>query len=247
MLEATKDEKRNMSRIRLRLDEKVKAKAEAKVALDSDQILQAALQLLDEVGLDGLTMRRLAERLDIKAASLYWHVRDKEELIALLANELCGSLDAPDPALPWREQLTQFADRYRQRLLSHRDAARVMLLSGPPSGTNRLDLVEMLMAVLLKAGFSPKDAAFAGILLNDYVTTFVMEETRDTDLPAGEDANEAGAANPGADWIDVLPPDRYPTIIALSPYWSNINMDEQFHFGVGVLLDGLERRLKARD
>src|SRR5258707_15789045 len=113
-------------------------------------------------------MRRLAERLNIKAASLYWHVRDKEQLIVLLANEICGLLGAPDPALPWRKQVEQFADEYRKELLSHRDAVRVMLLSGPPSGAYRLDLVEMLLKVLLKAGFSAKDAAFAGLLLNVY-------------------------------------------------------------------------------
>jgi AcrR family transcriptional regulator len=245
MLGESKDEKLNMPRIRIRLDAKIKVKAEGKVALDSDQIVQAALQLLDEVGLDGLTMRRLAERLDIKAASLYWHVRDKEELIVLLANEICGSLGTLDPSLSWREQLAQFADRYRQRLLSHRDAARVMLLSGPPSGANRLDLVEMLLSVLLKAGFSPKDAAFAGFLLNDYVTTFVMEESRDSDPTTDQDARETEAGSPGVDWLDMLPRERYPSIVALIPHWSNIDMDEQFRFGGEVLLDGLEKRLKA--
>jgi TetR/AcrR family transcriptional regulator, tetracycline repressor protein len=239
--------KPNMPKVRIRLELKLQAKAQAKVALDLDQIVQAALQLLDEAGLDGLTMRRLAERLNIKAASLYWHVRDKEELIVLLANEICGSLIAPDPTLPWRKQLKQFADEYRRVLLSHRDAARVMLLSGPPSGANRLDLVEILLGVLLKAGFSPKDAAFAGFLLNDYVTTFVMEETGYSAPPAEQGASEATEGAPDADWLDMLPPDRYPNILALAAHWSNVNMDEQFHFGGEVLLDGLERRLKAKD
>src|SRR5258706_10260733 len=139
MLGGREGKKPNMPRINMRLDVKIKVKAQVKVTLDSSQIVQAALHLLDEVGLEGLTMRRLAERLNIKAASLYWHVRDKEQLIVLLANEICGLLGAPDPALPWRKQVEQFADEYRKVLLSHRDAVRVMLLSGPPSGDNRLD------------------------------------------------------------------------------------------------------------
>ncbi len=234
-----------MPNARIRLNVNIKVKVPVKVALDPGQIVRAALQLLDEVGLDGLTMRRLAERLNIKAASLYWHVRDKEELIVLLANEICGSLVAPDPALPWRQQLEQFADEYRRVLLSHRDAARVMLLSGPPSGANRLDLVEILLGVLLKAGFSARDAAYAGFLLNDYVTTFVMEETRYPGPPTEEDAGETEVESPGTTWIDLLPQDRYPSILALAPHWLNVNMDEQFHFGGEVLLDGLEKRLKA--
>src|SRR6266700_1708933 len=91
--------KPNMPKVRSRLEVKLQVKAQAKVALDPDQIVQAALQLLGEVGLDGLTMRRLAERLNIKAASLYWHVRDKEELIVLLANEICASVSAPGASL----------------------------------------------------------------------------------------------------------------------------------------------------
>lgn len=234
-----------MSRIRIRLDATLKVKARAKVALDPGQIVQAALQLLDEVGLDGLTMRRLAERLNIKAASLYWHVRDKEELIVLLGNEICASLNAPEPTLPWREQLERFADNYRRVLLSHRDAARVMLLSGPPSGVNRLDLVEILLGILLRAGFSPQDAAYAGFLLNDYVITFVIEEARYSAASEETDIKEAQGDESGATWIAMLPPDRYPNILALAPHWANVNLDDQFHFGSEVMLDGLEKRLKA--
>ena len=53
-------------------------------ALDQSQIVQAALALLDEVGFDGLTMRNLAKKLGVQAASLYWHVRNKQDLLSLL-------------------------------------------------------------------------------------------------------------------------------------------------------------------
>src|SRR5437764_10081553 len=79
-----------MPNVRIRLD--LKLKVQAKAAIDLDQIVKAALQLLDEVGLDGLTMRRLAERLGIRAASLYRHVRDKDELLVLLADEISGEI-----------------------------------------------------------------------------------------------------------------------------------------------------------
>src|SRR5919197_3575765 len=57
-----------------------------------EQVVREALALLDEVGFDGLTMRRLAERLGVQAASLYNHVRDKHELLALLADAICGEV-----------------------------------------------------------------------------------------------------------------------------------------------------------
>ena len=94
-------------------------------ALDQRQIVQAALGLLDEVGFDGLTMRSLAKKLGIKAASLYWHVRDKQDLLSLLAEEICAPMREPDRTLPWFSQLEVLGNEYRRVLLAHRDAARV--------------------------------------------------------------------------------------------------------------------------
>src|SRR5574341_1482687 len=79
-------------------------KSKVKPRLDRSQIVQAALDLLDAVGFDGLTMRNLAKKLGIKAASLYWHVRNKQDLLSLLADEICASMREPDRTLPWRKQ-----------------------------------------------------------------------------------------------------------------------------------------------
>src|SRR5919205_1977617 len=71
-------------------------------SIDRERLVREALALLDAVGFDGLTMRRLAERLGVQAASLYNHIRDKHELLALLADTICGEVRAPDPCRPWR-------------------------------------------------------------------------------------------------------------------------------------------------
>jgi AcrR family transcriptional regulator len=76
-------------------------------------VVRAALLLLDEVGLDDLTMRRLAERLGVKAASLYRHVRDKQELLVLLADEICAGVPTALPEGPWREQFATLMRSYR--------------------------------------------------------------------------------------------------------------------------------------
>src|SRR5437867_13029130 len=82
-------------------------------ALDQERVVRTALALLDEVGLDGLTMRRLADELGVQAASLYWHLRDKEELLDLLADAICEEMPTPRREGSWREQLTAFALDYR--------------------------------------------------------------------------------------------------------------------------------------
>ena len=78
-------------------------------ALDRGEVVRVALQLLDELGLDGLTMRRLAQRLGVTAASLYWHVRDKDELLSLLAETITAEVPVADPGRPWRDELWRLA------------------------------------------------------------------------------------------------------------------------------------------
>ena len=73
--------------------------------LDRNRIVGAAVALLDEVGLAGLSTRRLATALGVQSATLYWHVRNKDELLDLVAEALCADAFTIDPALPWPDQL----------------------------------------------------------------------------------------------------------------------------------------------
>ena len=135
-----------------------------------------ALKLLDEVGLDGLTMRSLADRLGVKAASLYWHLRDKDELADLLVDAINAELPEPEPGLPWREQVERQMWEWRQVLLAHRDAARLAMgrfVTRPVT----LRRIELVLAALRRAGFRDQDVANAGYLLSNFVPGFVVEET----------------------------------------------------------------------
>src|SRR4051812_10655554 len=152
--------------------------------LDRPQIVRAALALLDEVGLDGLTMRSLAEKLGVQAASLYRHVRDKEELLILLADEISNELPMIEKPVAgdgqdWKGALVDMARRYRQALLSHRDGAR-LLAETWPAGPARLRQIEALLGLLVSAGFSPQDAIRASYHFNNLVTEFVADEARMT-------------------------------------------------------------------
>src|SRR5215471_5519711 len=128
--------------------------------LDQAQVVRAAVALLDEIGLDELTMRRLAERLGVKAASLYRHVRSKEELLALLGDEITSEIPLPRTTGTWQEQLMDAGWNVRRGLLAHRDAARV-LASTPPAGPQRLRHIEAVLRILRSAGLNDRDAARA--------------------------------------------------------------------------------------
>src|SRR4029453_3319677 len=145
--------------------------------LDQGQVVQAALALLDEVGLDELTMRRLAQQLGVKAASLYRHVHNKDEVLALLRGEISGETPAASGTGSWQEQLTEIAWNVRRGLLAHRDAARV-LASSPPVGPRRLRHIEAVLRVLRMTGLRDRDAARAAYHLNNFVTEFAADEAR---------------------------------------------------------------------
>jgi AcrR family transcriptional regulator len=219
-------------------------KPQVEPALDQSQIVRAALDLLDEVGFDGLTMRNLAKKLGVKAASLYWHVRNKHDLLSLLAEEICAPMREPDRTLPWQKQLEAMATEYRRVLLAHRDAARVLASSGAPSGPKRLRLTEIGLRTLLDAGFNHRDAAYAGMLMNDFVVMYVLEETRYANLEA-EGASEDLSFDV-QNWVESLPPNEYPSLVALANYLAEPDGDERFRFGVELLRNGLETLLARR-
>jgi TetR/AcrR family tetracycline transcriptional repressor len=213
-------------------------------ALDQSQIVQAALTLLDEAGFDGLTMRNLAKKLGVQAASLYWHVRNKQDLLSLLAEEICAPMREPDRTLPWQNQLEAMAIEYRQVLLAHRDAAQVLASSGGPSGPKRLRLTEIGLRTLLDAGLSQKDAAYAGMLMNDFVIMSVLEETRYANLETESDSED-----PSSDvqyWVESLPQNEYPSLVTLANYLTHFDGDERFRFGIELLRNGLESLLARR-
>jgi TetR/AcrR family tetracycline transcriptional repressor len=218
--------------------------------LDAQAIVAAALCLLDDVGLDGLSMRKLAERLGIRAATLYWYVRDKRELLSLLAEAICTEMQPSDLHRPWRVRLVALMTEYRRVLLGHRDAAQV-LAATLPAGRHRLLLVDLTLGAVLDAGFTAAFATRAARLLVDFTTGFVQEEYIAADRQSGAaDAEDlADQADPGVHRlprIGDLEPEAYPHIAALRPYLLDRQEDARFAFGLQVILDGLERHPTRR-
>lgn len=102
------------------------------LTLDRDAILQAAFDLLDEAGLDGITMRALAKRLGVQAPALYWHVADKAALISMMALELYrAGRERRDGCDNPRDWLMQLGLALRDSLAAHRDAPRLLAVARP--------------------------------------------------------------------------------------------------------------------
>jgi AcrR family transcriptional regulator len=128
--------------------------------LNREAVIQAALVMLDEVGVDGLSMRALADRLGVKAASLYWHLRDKDQLLELVAESVLDRVSVPISPPSWRSQAGAACDELGQLLREHRAAATVVLTYLTVAQRSRLtrDLARILAAAGLE---EPESAAFA--------------------------------------------------------------------------------------
>jgi len=193
---------------------------------------------MDEVGLDGLTMRRLADQLGVTAASLYRHVRDKDELLVLLADEVAGQVPMVADGVPWQRALSDMAFGYRRVLLAHRDAAR-LLASTPPAGPRRLRHIEAILRVLLAAGFGGRDAAWGAYHFNNLVTEFVADEVR---LATAADALGASRGELMAQaraQLRALPAAEFPSLTRVAEDVATDDAEGLFEFGLRLWLRGL--------
>src|SRR5438034_7157924 len=135
--------------------------------LSREGLVAAALDLIHEEGIEALSMRGLADRLEVKAASLYWHVRDRRELLELLAEEILGSVARPKAGATWRETVLAIGDALRKRVASQKDAGRILL--EVPEALERSDTFADLKAQFQRAGLQAAEAADLARLTMIYV------------------------------------------------------------------------------
>jgi TetR/AcrR family transcriptional regulator, tetracycline repressor protein len=146
------------------------------VALTQEQVVKRAVELMAEAGLQALTLRRLAAELGVSAPTLYWHVRNKRQLLDLMAEALvsgAGRSTAPAPGQPWEEWLAQRARGQWRALTSQRDAALVVAGNRPTATT--LPEVEQVLASLVAVGFPPADALRTVLAIGNYVIGCAVE------------------------------------------------------------------------
>jgi len=163
--------------------------AEVRPPLDRAAIVEAALKLLDEVGLDQLSTRRLAAELGVKGPSLYWHFKNMAELRDLMADKLLtDALPAPEAFDDWQAWLAEGARAYRRAALSHRDGARI-LAGGRPTEARRSRRFVPNIARLQGEGFSENDARACFMVLARFAMGFALAEQ------AGRGATDASTAD----------------------------------------------------
>ncbi|MFF3542415.1 TetR/AcrR family transcriptional regulator [Streptomyces platensis] len=200
--------------------------------LDQVRTVEVALALLDEVGLDALTMRRLAEAMDVRAGALYRYFATKHELLTAMAEVLLAScLDRPLRSPEWSERVAELARRMRTALLGHRDGARVYA-GTHATGAHTLGFADALIGVLREAGFAAEDAGRAALTVVHFTLGHTLEEQ------AARQGADAGPADPERLRAAVAP-GHHPHLAAALPVVTSTDFTAHFEFGLGLLLQGL--------
>lgn len=194
--------------------------------MNRETVLTEALDLLDEVGLDAVSTRRLARRLGVEQPSLYYHFRNKKELLGAMSEAAMAphaTAPLPTPADDWRDWFLENTRSFRRTLLLRRDGARLHAGSSP--GGTDLDRIAHKMAFLAAAGVPEEHARTAMLAAGRFTVGSVLEEQADTDPGDGGDRRAAGPPDP--------PPDVPP-----------MDHESSFEAGLALILEGLEQQVR---
>ncbi|MFC5501613.1 TetR family transcriptional regulator [Lysinimonas soli] len=191
---------------------------------DREAVVDTALRLLDEVGLPDLTMRRLGAELDVQPSALYWHIENKQALLAAVADRIQAAARPSPPAeLGWRDATAAEAAAIRDALLAYRDGAEVVL-STRALGLGGDEAHRRLVRALERGHDSATARVVATALLHLVFGDAALVQQR-------LQADVLGVTSDAVGMRPELTPDD----------------DEAFRTGVDLLLAGLEQRASIAD
>jgi TetR/AcrR family transcriptional regulator, tetracycline repressor protein len=211
-------------------------------ALTEGEFLDAALTLLDEGGIEAMSLRAIATRVGVAPNAVYTYFPDKAAVVAALVERVLGEVDhgvAAGPE-PWRQRVEALAVELRARLCAHPGVVGLMI-GAPMGGPHALALNEGLLEVLADAGLDTADAARAAYLLMTYVFGSLALEAAEAQQP-GPLPPEGERVQARSRVLDATPADRYPRTAAAAPAMAAYVSTDQYLWGLHRLLDGIAGR-----
>ena len=205
--------------------------------LTRDRLLLAALALVDEGGLDALTMRALADRVGVRPMSLYHHVAHKDEILDALIDLVFGEIDLPEIDGEWRGAIGGRAHSARLVLRRHPWAIALMESRRTP-GPATLHHHDTVIGIFRAGGFSVAKTAHAYALVDSYVYGFALQEAMLPMEGADETAELAGSI------MEQFTTGAYPHLTEFATEHvlrPGYDFGAEFDFGLELILDGLDR------
>ncbi|MBE9030360.1 TetR/AcrR family transcriptional regulator C-terminal domain-containing protein [filamentous cyanobacterium LEGE 11480] len=211
------------------------AGATPRIPLSRERVLLAAIELADADGIEALSMRKLAQRLGVKAMSLYNHVANRDEILDGMVDIVVGEMGVPSIATDWKVAMRARANAAHKVLLRHPWAA-MALMSRINIGPAMLRYIDATLGCLREAGFSFELADHAWNAIDSHIYGFTLQQLN---FPFAE-AEYVDAATA---YVDQIPAAQYPYMHQLTQHVMSGQYDgiHDFEFGLEMLLDGLDR------
>lgn len=222
-----------------RPDRSLKAGGRGRPSVGFDRIIDVALEAVDEVGPDAFNMRLLAERMSSGTATLYRHFKGKDEILAYVADRVLGNLSVDRSEIAqvsWKQAMRLIAVGFHGLLQQHPNIAP-LLASQIPLGPNGLRLREGFLSLLLAHEFSQELAARAYVTMGHYVLGFAVQHHASASLETGSARHELKKYFAGLDR------EEFPSTVGAASFLSEVPTSDEFEFGLGLILDGLERAM----
>jgi AcrR family transcriptional regulator len=202
-------------------------------------VVGRAIVLADAEGLAALTVRRLARELGVTPMALYWHFRTKDELLQAVASQVWGEVDTDvDAGAPWPAQLRALLESLVRVLRAHRSAPE-LLMAGATDGTGGLQVAEVMLDVLRRAGFDTRQAS--AVARNALWTGLTLAMSEPGRTPSLGEAGRAERQRRIMVRLAVLPPDRYPRLVeAAAPMTARDDPDSHYRLGIDLFIRGAQ-------
>jgi AcrR family transcriptional regulator len=209
--------------------------------LTREKVLTAAIELADEIGIESLTIRKLADKLGVGAMTIYHHVPSKEEIIDGMVEVVFSEIEMPPADADWRSAMRQRCISARKVLNRHPWAAPLMESRISP-GPENLSHHDAVIGCLRNGGLSIQMTAHAYAILDSFVYGFAFEEAV---LPAG---GGEGFAEIAEQIAAHFPADEYPHLAELTfehVLKPGYDFGDSFEFGLDLIIDGLDRAVRG--
>jgi AcrR family transcriptional regulator len=213
----------------------LESNAARRTPLSRERVLRAAVALADRSGIDSLTMRRLGQELGVEAMSLYNHVANKDEILDGIVDLVLSDIEVPGPGTHWKTAMRHRAISAHQVLLAHPWAAQ-LIMSRFNIGPGMTRYLDATLGRLRAGGFSIEGALDAWNTLDSHLYGFTLQKLN---LPFEvEDTQQVSA-----DVLGQIPADEFPHVVEVITAIMQSGREENFEYGLDLILDGLERAL----
>lgn len=204
----------------------------ARERLTRARVIEAAVAFADEHGLDDLSMRKLGAELGVEAMALYNHVDNKDDLYDGMIDFVFEEIPIPEGDLDWSDHLRQLGEGTMTHFGRHSWIVHLCMARGI-SGPGALRFMDHVLGLLGDAGFEDEDSHHAWQMMASHTMGYAFQ------------AN-AGGPDKDLSQFEMMMPRltrEFPNVARLAPYLIDCAWDQEYMFGLEIILDGLQARL----